>query len=121
MGAGGSYQPGVTGGQSSVVLTTSNLPEVSGTTNIEDATHTHDTLIANNPVLFVAFDQSTLGLSAPGDRSAMVVGTNPTAPNVLNVTVQYSTVPFTGIKTVTIALGGAVATAPITPIGTFTP
>ena len=51
----------------------------------------------------------------------VVVGTNPTAPNVLNVTVQYSTVPFTGIKTVTIALGGAVATAPITPIGTFTP
>ena len=45
---------------------------------------------------------------------------DPSSPNVLNVTVQYSTVPFTGIRTVNISLGGAVTVPPTTTTGPFT-
>lgn len=41
-------------------------------------------------------------------------------PNVLNVSVQYSTVPYQAVQTITVALGGAIPTAPITKIGPFT-
>jgi Bacteriophage baseplate protein W len=44
---------------------------------------------------------------------------DPISPNVLDVTVQYSTTPYQAVQTVTVSLGGSIPTAPITTIGTF--
>lgn len=41
-------------------------------------------------------------------------------PAVMNVTIQYST-PYSGTNTITVSLGGAVPSAQITTIGTFSP
>lgn len=45
----------------------------------------------------------------------------PQSPNVLNVTLTYSVIPFTGTNSITVALGGQIPTAPITTIATFSP
>jgi uncharacterized protein len=48
------------------------------------------------------------------------VSQSATNPGVMNVTVQYST-PYSSSNTITVTLGGAIPTAPITTIGTFIP
>jgi hypothetical protein len=42
-------------------------------------------------------------------------------PNLLTVTVTYSTTPYQTTNTVTVSLGGSIPSAPITTIGQFSP
>jgi uncharacterized protein len=49
------------------------------------------------------------------------VTTTTQQPNVLTVTVTYSTTPYTATNQVTVTLGGSIPSAPITTIGQFIP
>lgn len=49
------------------------------------------------------------------------IGTNSQQPNLLQVTVTYSTTPYKATNTVTVSLGGSIPSAPITTIGQFIP
>lgn len=51
----------------------------------------------------------------------VTIAQSPVSPNVLNVTVDYSVIPFTGTNSITVSIGGQIPTPPITVIGTFQP
>ena len=49
------------------------------------------------------------------------ISTNAQQPNVLIVSVTYSTTPYKATNTITVSLGGSIPSAPITTIGQFIP
>lgn len=49
------------------------------------------------------------------------ISTNGQQPNVLIVSVTYSTTPYKATNTITVSLGGSIPSAPITTIGQFIP
>jgi phage baseplate assembly protein W len=70
--------------------------------------------------------QSTIQASFKTWEPAVIVqrvsiGTTSQQPNVLTVTVTYSTTPYRATNTVTVSLGGSIPSAPITMIGQFIP